>query len=105
MGEDLTPHPERAILVGVALPNMPSWEAEDSLDELGRLVDTASLVEVDRVIQPRHRIDSAQYIGKGKAEEIKELAIEHEADMVVFDNDLTPFGVCIQQQRVCIQLC
>ena len=102
MEEDLTPHPEsqmgashsdaapRAILVGVTLPSMPSWETEDSLDELGRLVDTASLVEVDRVIQPRHRIDSAQYIGKGKAEEIKELAIELEADMIVFDNDLSP---------------
>ena len=64
MEEDLTPHPEsqmgashsdaapRAILVGVTLPGMPSWETEDSLDELGRLVDTASLVEVDPCKDP-----------------------------------------------------
>ena len=90
MGEDLTPRKERAILVGVTLPGMSDWEAEDSLDELGRLIDTANLEEVDRVQQARVRIDSAQYIGKGKAEEIKELAEQHQADMIVFDNDLSP---------------
>ena len=90
MGEDLTPRKERAILVGVTLPGMSDWEAEDSLDELGRLIDTADLVEVERVQQARARIDSAQYIGKGKAEELKALAQQHEADMIVFDNDLSP---------------
>ena len=90
MGEDLTPRKDRAILVGVTLPGMSDWEAEDSLDELGRLIDTANLEEVDRVQQARVRIDSAQYIGKGKAEEIKELAEQHQADMIVFDNDLSP---------------
>ena len=90
MGEDLTPRKERAILVSVTLPGMSDWEAEDSLDELGRLIDTAGLKEVERVQQARVRIDSAQYIGKGKAEEIKELAEEHQADMIVFDNDLSP---------------
>jgi len=90
MGEDLTLRKERAILVGVTLPGMSDWEAEDSLDELGRLIDTANLEEVDRVQQARVRIDSAQYIGKGKAEEIKELAEQHQADMIVFDNDLSP---------------
>ncbi len=90
MGEDLTLCKERAILVGVTLPGMSDWEAEDSLDELGRLIDTANLEEVDRVQQARVRIDSAQYIGKGKAEEIKELAGQHQADMIVFDNDLSP---------------
>ena len=90
MGDDLTPRKERAILVGVVLPGMDTWEADDSLDELGRLIDTADLVEVERVLQSRVRIDSAQYIGKGKAEELKDLAIEHEADMIVFDNDLSP---------------
>lgn len=90
MGEDLTPRQERAILVGVVLPGMPDWEADDSLDELGRLIDTADLVEVERVLQARVRIDSAQYIGKGKAEELKELVAAHEADMIVFDNDLSP---------------
>ena len=90
MGEEFTPRSNRAILIGVALPGMPSWEAEDSLDELGRLADTAELAAVDRIIQPRRRIDPAHYIGKGKAAELKQLAIEREADMIVFDNDLSP---------------
>ncbi|MCH2661938.1 GTPase HflX, partial [bacterium] len=90
MGEEFTPQSNRAILIGVALPGMPSWEAEDSLDELGRLADTAELAAVDRIIQPRRRIDPAHYIGKGKAAELKQLAIEREADMIVFDNDLSP---------------
>ena len=90
MGEDLKPHQERVILVGVVLPGMPSWEAEDSLDELSRLVDTANLFEVERVLQSRARIDPAHYLGKGKAAELKTLAGKHQADIIVFDNDLSP---------------
>ena len=90
MGEDLKPHQERVILVGVILPGMPSWEAEDSLDELSRLVDTANLFEVERVLQSRARIDPAHYLGKGKAAELKTLAGKHQADIIVFDNDLSP---------------
>ena len=52
-----TPQQERAILVGVSLPTMPAWEAEHSLDELGRLAATAGLVEAERQIQGRDRID------------------------------------------------
>ena len=81
---------ERAILVGVALPQMPAWEAEYSLDELGRLVATAGLVEVSRQLQRRDRIDPAHYVGKGKAAALKQLAAECQADVIVFDNDLSP---------------
>ena len=85
-----TLHQERAILVGVALPQMPAWETEHSLDELGRLVATAGLVEASRQIQARDRIDSAHYVGKGKAAALKQLAAECQADVIVFDNDLSP---------------
>ena len=85
-----TLHQERAILVGVALSNMPAWETEHSLDELGRLVATAGLVEASRQIQARDRIDSAYYVGKGKAAALKQLAAECQADVIVFDNDLSP---------------
>ncbi len=81
---------ERALLVGVALPDIPLWDAEDSLDELSRLTDTALLVEAGRVLQSRDRIDPTHYIGKGKVEEIKALAKDLEADMLVFDNELSP---------------
>ena len=85
-----TLHSERAILVGVALPNMPAWEAEYSLDELGRLATTAGLVEAARRIQRRERIDPAHYIGKGKAASLKQLAAGCQAEVIVFDNDLSP---------------
>jgi GTP-binding protein HflX len=88
-----TPDPkqrQKAVLVGVSLPRMAPWEAEDSLDELSRLVDTAMLVTVDRVLQSRDRIDPAHYIGKGKALEVKALAHDSGADVIVFDNELSP---------------
>ena len=85
-----TLHQERAILVGVSLPQMPAWEAEYSLDELGRLVATAGLVEAARQIQGRERIDPAHYVGKGKAASLKQLAAQCQADVIVFDNDLSP---------------
>ena len=91
MGDHSTAtRPERALLVGVSLPHIPLWDAEDSLDELSRLADTATLIEAGRVMQARERVDPTYYIGKGKADEIKELAKDLEADMLVFDNDLSP---------------
>ena len=59
--------PESVLLVGVALPRSPAWEAEDSLDELGRLANSATLEEADRILQSRKRIDPTYYTGKGKA--------------------------------------
>jgi len=81
---------ERALLVGVALPSTPLWEAEDSLDELSRLADTATLLDVGRVIQSRDRVDPTCYIGKGKVLELKEMAADKDADMLIFDNELSP---------------
>lgn len=81
---------ESALLVGLTLPGIPTWEAEESLDELARLADTATLAIVDKVLQNRKRIDPTYYIGKGKANELKELASRCEADMIIFDNDLSP---------------
>lgn len=81
---------ETAVLMGLALPSIPTWEAEESLDELARLADTAALAVVDKVMQVRRRIDPTYYIGKGKALELKELAARTGADMIIFDNDLSP---------------
>jgi len=81
---------QSAILVGLGSPRAPSWEVEDSLDELGRLADTACLDVVDRVLQMRRRIDPAYYIGKGKAAELPSLAHRAGAELIVFDHDLSP---------------
>ncbi|HEY5155477.1 MAG TPA: GTPase HflX [Acidimicrobiales bacterium] len=81
---------ERIILVGVTVPPAHEDDTERSLDELSQLVDTAGADEAARVVQRRTQIVPATFIGKGKAEELRELAEEVDADTVVFDSELTP---------------
>jgi len=80
---------ERAILVGVTLPNDPVSH-EHPLDELARLAETAGAVPVGRLVQRRARPDPSTYIGKGKAEEVAEMARDLDADLVITDGDLAP---------------
>ncbi|MBE3075672.1 MAG: GTPase HflX, partial [Actinobacteria bacterium] len=79
---------DRAILVGVDRGGR-SWPLEESLAELERLADTAGAVIVGTVVQKMHSPDSRTFVGKGKAEEIAELARSTAATTVVFDDDLT----------------
>lgn len=81
---------ERIILVGVVVAPSNEDEVNDHLDELELLVDTAGADVVARVIQRRDRPDPATFIGKGKAEELRELSYEVDADTVVFDDELSP---------------
>lgn len=81
---------ERIVLVGVTLPPRSDDETEAGLDELALLVDTAGADEVGRMMQRRDTPDHTWFVGKGKAEELKELCLAVDADTVVFDNDLSP---------------
>lgn len=81
--------PERAILVGVALGRQAE-AAEESLRELERLADTAGAEVVGRILQKREKIDPRSYLGRGKVEEIALEAKVSRADLLIFDNDLTP---------------
>ncbi|MFZ5814194.1 MAG: GTPase HflX [Bacillota bacterium] len=89
---------QRAYLVGVELPDRLSggWTADESLDELERLVDTAGGVTVGRVVQSKAKPDVATYIGSGKAEEVETLRRALEFDLVVFDCELSP----VQQRNL-----
>jgi GTP-binding protein HflX len=81
---------ERIVLVGVTLPGETDEDTDAALDELELLVDTAGADVVDRVVQRRTSPDSATYIGKGKAEEVRLVAEALDADTVVFDDELSP---------------
>ena len=81
---------ERIILVAVTMSDRTDDETQESLDELAQLIDTAGAQEVARITQRRDAPDSAFYIGKGKAEELKELCLALDSDTVVFDNELSP---------------
>jgi GTP-binding protein HflX len=81
---------ERIVLVGMTVPPATQQETEDHLDELALLVDTAGADDVARVVQRRDWPDPATYIGKGKAEELRDLSNAVDADTVVFDDELSP---------------
>jgi GTP-binding protein HflX len=60
---------------------------------LSLLADTAGATVLDRIVQRRGTIHPATFIGKGKLEEVKDLAVRHEADVTIFDDDLSPAQV------------
>ena len=76
---------ERAVLVGLD----SDGEGADSVDELEQLANTAGAVVVGKVIQSRRVPDSATYVGRGKAEELALLCRANNANLVIFDDELT----------------
>jgi GTP-binding protein HflX len=81
--------PERVVLVGAERPKS-LLPASESLAELERLADTAGLIVVERTVQTLRRIHPATFVGQGKVEEIKRLVEQLSADVVIFDDPLTP---------------
>jgi GTP-binding protein HflX len=81
---------EKIVLVAVGLPGVDELAVDASLDELELLVDTAGADVVARMVQRRSAPDHTWYIGKGKAEELKQICLAVDADTVVFDNELAP---------------
>lgn len=83
---------EKAVLVGL---NADCFKPEDTatyetLDELEALLETAGGICAAKVLQNRHAPDPHSFIGEGKAQELCELLQATEANMVIFDNDLSP---------------
>jgi GTP-binding protein HflX len=90
--DELTVHSERAFLVSVALPGRP-WVGDDPLEELRGLAAAAGAIVVGGMTQRRQEIIPATYIGKGKLAELQEQVKAADADVVLFDNDLSPAQV------------
>ena len=82
---------EIAVLVGLeSSSNDKIWQTKDSLEELKQLADTAGAKVVERIWQKRERPDSSYYVGKGKLQEIQQICQQNNADMVIFDDELSP---------------
>lgn len=81
---------ERAILVALITKDINRDIVEEHLDELEELALTAGADTIIKVVQDRYAMDPAFYVGKGKAEEIKQLVETNEAGIVIFDDDLSP---------------
>ncbi|MES2867450.1 GTPase HflX [Microbacterium profundi] len=80
---------ENVVLVGV-YPQGAQTDAENSLRELAALAETAGAVVLDAVLQRRPNPDPATYLGRGKAQELKDLVAATGADTVIADTELAP---------------
>lgn len=90
-----------AVLVGLRSPVLGADSAdEESLAELGALVETAGGEPVGTILQSREKPDTHSFIGEGKVEEVRRMVDNSDATMVIFDNDLSP-----SQIRVLTELC
>ena len=81
---------ERAVLVAVIRDNQDPRQTEEFLDELEFLAETADICSVKRFTQRLPQPSSRIYVGPGKLEEIAAYCREHEIDVVIFDDELTP---------------
>ena len=87
----------RAVLVGLNADSLPREDnaSETTLEELAALVETAGGESVGIILQNRDTPEARTFIGEGKVAEVTDLVHAQEADLVVFDNELSP-----SQQRV-----
>ena len=91
--------PERAILVGFGPRQAPPGQLDASLDELARLTETAGARVAGRVVQ-RGRPHPAYLIGAGKLAEIGRLSNETGADLILFDDELSPSQIANLEERL-----
>jgi GTP-binding protein HflX len=87
---DTSPIQETVILVGVAHRQQDFFTVEEYLDELAFLVDTAGGMPVKKFIQKLEYPDPRTYVGKGKLKEIRSYISEHDIDITIFDDELSP---------------
>jgi GTP-binding protein HflX len=81
---------EKAFLAALRLPTQRRVEVDESLDELGRLAESAGAEVVGRLTQERKAPSASLYFGKGKVDEIKTLSTRERADLVISDDALSP---------------
>src|SRR2546428_2121518 len=81
---------ERALLIGLEKQGVSKWDLQDSLEELAELANSAGAEVVDTVTQKLQKPTAPFYIGKGKAESIKESFKDRRVASVIFNNELSP---------------
>lgn len=84
-------HRDRAILVGVTTGSAAS--AQESVDELRELARSAGVVVLDSIVQRRQKLDPRSLVGRGKLDELIIRSLQLGADVIIFDQNLTPAQV------------
>jgi GTPase len=95
---------DKVIAAGLILPELTRTVAEEHLEELTKLIETAGGAVVERVLAKRQRPDPATFVGSGKAQQIQALAERHGVTLVVFDDDLSPAQVRNLEKIVAVQV-
>jgi GTPase len=81
---------ERALLIGLEKEGVSKWDLQDSLEELAELANSAGAEVVDTVTQKLQKPTAPYYIGKGKAEAIKDSLQDRQVTSVIFNDELSP---------------
>ena len=81
---------ETAVLIGLITDRQDAQQVKEYLDELEFLATTADIVTLKRFTQKLHKPDGRTYVGSGKLAEVKQWIEEHNADSVIFDDELSP---------------
>jgi GTP-binding protein HflX len=80
---------EKAVLVGLMTPQQNDSKVDEYLDELAFLAETAGMTAVKRFKQRLDSPNRTTFVGSGKLQEIKSFLVESEADIVIFDDELS----------------
>ncbi len=106
MAENMEEKVNRAILVGLNSPRLSQTDnaTDSSMEELAALLETAGGESLGVVVQNKDCPDPATFIGDGKVDEVRDLVQATEADLVIFDNDLSPSQVRVLTERIGVQV-
>ncbi|MGF1669857.1 MAG: GTPase HflX [Balneolaceae bacterium] len=80
---------EKVLLIGIYGSDTMRWQAEEYIDELKLLADTAGAQTVGKMLQNRIYPDPSTYVGKGKLQELKQIIGDENVDTLIFDDDLS----------------
>lgn len=95
---------EKAVLVGLITPAQNEAKANEYLDELAFLADTAGAETVKKFLQRMDAPNRVTFVGKGKLEEIAQYIEENAVGLVIFDDDLTPKQVANIEKEVKVKV-
>ena len=96
---------ERAVLVGTVFRNDDRDEEEENLQELAQLSRAAGARVLHALVQERNAPSVSTYIGRGKVEELAALCKEREANLIIFDSELSPVQARNLEKRTEINVC
>lgn len=95
---------EKAVLVGIITPSQTETKANEYLDELEFLADTAGAQTMKKFLQRMDSPNSTSFVGKGKLEEIRQYVEDNEIGLVIFDDDLTPKQVANIEKELKVKI-